>query len=272
MKQSFSLLSALLTLVTLLTIPSCRKFCDYIHDHPNAHDSLCRITKLTFGNTAGALQIGVTYNAKGDPTDMLELNAGKPYRITENHFRYDGQGRLAVWLFNSSNPDPNVVPTAFAWHKYGYPQPDIINDTVITYPPSPINGPVPNAMPYASITVWKLDAQGRRIGVGEAVNLPNQPPPQFVELGYDSNGNIIRIPDARVFDNAIDICRTNKVWQQITGDYNRNNLTTILPTPTNSFGLPTSLPFVVIPTSASSPNGIVYIDYACNMSKGPVKY
>jgi len=87
----------------LSTLPSCRKAIDFIHDHPDAQVPFCRITKLTFGDFDPArpwdiLQLGVTYNAKGNPLSLAELNPGKPIWTPELYFRYDKFDRLSDFI------------------------------------------------------------------------------------------------------------------------------------------------------------------------------
>ena len=279
----------LFALAVLITLPSCRKVYDFIHDNPDARDTLCRITRLTFSAydpsipQGNILQLGVTYNAKGNPLSLTEINPGKPIYTTELYFRYDRFDRLTDFMYTvAGGPfyDSTRPGDPLLWHKYSYPRPDIIVDTFIEYLTAPLNGPPPIAQPGATIFLYKFNAAGKMIASATTTNLPNQPPPVFNLIAYDARGNRdLSVYTNIVYDNSINPYRTNKVWQLVFGDYSRNSpiFTTSDATPTNQYGLPTRLPYI---TTADVRNfdwysyyvPYYYIEYACSAPKGPINY
>jgi|GEM_PF-697078 len=284
-------------IILLVATSSCRKACDFIHDHPDAHDNICRVTTITFGtfqagiSPPGSLQVGITYNKKGNPTDMLVLNAWVPFYTTEQHFRYDRFERLTDYIVNGRGGEPTPASgplrgPSIIWHKYAYPHPDIVADTQLNYTNSPIDGPPPIADEGQLVSLYKFNAAGKMIATAQTFNLPQQPPPTFVPIAYDARGNKdLSIYTKIVYDSAVSVYRTNKVWQFVYQDYSRNNpvyvgaYPTFKPTPTNQFGLPTLLPIIAngpVPRfniGASADLGNAYaIEYACSMPKGPVGY
>jgi len=275
----------LLTFLALSTITSCRKVYDYIRDHPDGHDSVCRVIRLSFGSpdtnhlNYGTPQIGITYNAKGNPVDMDLLNILPPYYALAQHFRYDRFDRLTDYISNyTGGPDPiPYKPSAVLWHKYGYPRPNIITDTFFTYTSTPWDAPPPNAEPGQTIYVYKFDAAGKMIATAETTNSPNQPPPAFAPIAYDARGNKDLSGYGVKYDSAVNVYRTNKVWQLVYGDYSRNNPTRTGTSPTNQFGLPTYLPMFDLAPVPSFRQYFTYsydyyIYYACAMPKGPTSY
>jgi hypothetical protein len=272
--------------ITLLTLPSCRKVYDFVRDHPDAHDTLCRITRLSYGSPDtnhldfSTPQFEITYNAKGNPVGILMVDKLTPYYALEQHFRYDRFDRLTDFILNyAGGPDViTYIPSAIIWHKYAYPRPGIVTDTFLTYTSSPIDGPPPFAQPGQLIYLYKFDAAGKMIATAQTSFLPNQPPPVFSPIAYDARGNKdLSIYTDIVYDNSINIYRTNKVFQFVYQDYSRNNPTRTGISPTNQFGLPTQLPLIY---EGPVPNFdeyfsfayTYYIYYACSAPKGPIDY
>jgi hypothetical protein len=272
---------------------SCRKVYDFIHDHPDAHVSVCHITRIILGELDPArpwdvLQMGVTYNAKGNPLSLAELNPGKTIQTPELYFRYDKYGRLSDYMYTvAGGPgyDSATFPFThpFIWHKYAYPRPEVVADTMLTYDTGPLNGPSPIAKPGTTVYLYQFNAAGKMIATATTTYLPDQPPPVFQDIAYDARGNrdLSIYTDIR-YDSSINPYRTNKVWQLVFQDYSRNCpvYTTSPGTPANPFGLPTRLPFI----SGSAPvtnfnlypfNTFIayyYIEYACSAPKGPIDY
>ena len=283
----------LAAVIALPALSSCRKVYDYIHAHPDAHDTLCRVTKLTIGNPGSKpVEFDVIYNNKGNPTDILLPDPYIFFTTTEKHFRYDRFDRLSDYItnFRSFDPGPDgpiFRSAALSWQKYAYPRPDIISDTVIEYVGVPIDGPPPIAPAGTAIYLYKFNTEGKMIATAQTVNLPHQPSPTFTPIAYDARGNRdLSVYTDVVYDSSISVYRTNKVWQLVFNDYSRNNPVYVsigfpfqLPTPTNQFGLPTQLPYIssgAVPNfglGASTYLGSVYnIEYACSAPRGPINY
>jgi len=279
----------ILAACTVLFFPSCRKAYDLIKDHPDAHETFCRITQLTFGEPpgTGGLRLVVAYNAKGNPLSLRKLDPGNISWTPVLYFRYDKFDRLSDFMYTTEGGPgydsllaPYLDPPI--WHKYAYPHPGIIVDTFLAYDTGPLNGPSPIAKPGVLIYIYKFNAEGKMIAVAETSNLPDQPAPVFNAIAYDARGNRdLSIYTNVHYDSTVNVYRTNKVWQLVFKDYSRNNpvYNTSSATPTNPFGLPTRLPYV---TNANVPNfywynptyypPYYYIDYACAMPKGPIDY
>ena len=263
--------------ISLISQSSCRKVYDFIRDHPDAHDSLCRITRIYARGYFGHPDtFNIAYNAKGSPLSML---ATGPYGTSGNldqYFRYDRYNRLTdyLWTFIKSNG-------ALVWHKYGYPRPNFVTDTVISYT-GEIHGPSPIAASsyYYYIVGYTLDAHDRIERVWGLPNDPHEPPQPGGLIIYDANGNLPPSDSGVVYDNMVNPYRTNKVWQFVYNDYSRNNqvLTGLFaPTPIyNSFGLPVSLPnlnirnYIIFFLSNTDP--AMQFEYACSPPKGPINY
>lgn len=287
----YKLTPLLLAIVLVASLSSCRKFYEYIEHHPDAQDNACRVTKLTIGT----VEFDVLYNNKGNPTDILVPDPRTPITTTEKHFRYDRFDRLTDYFVNYriggyGSGDGIFRGAAVIWDKYGYPKPNIISDTFITYPDPAvfINDPAPIAPPGAQINLYKFNAAGKMIATAQTVNLPNQPAPVFSDIAYDARGNRdLSIYTKVLYDSSISIYRTNKIWQLVFNDYSRNNVVYVnpyfpfqLPTPTNEFGLPTALPYITdnVPVAnfgIGSPSYLgdsIHIEYACAVPRSYMKY
>jgi hypothetical protein len=257
-------LSMVFTLMTVLFLmPSCSKLNGYWHNHPDAHDTLCRVEQLSFGSPTG-FQISISYNAKGDPTDMLYTDPNSPVFNIEQHFRYDCFERLTDYYFNFVHNTGVLI-----WHKYAYPRPDIITDTLLENM-GLITDPVPPVYTQQNgrVFMYKSDIDGKRIATAELTPGPHQPPPVFTPVQYDARGNMVVPYTDIVYDNTIHVYRTNKVWQQVYGDYSRNNPTHSGLSPANPYGLPTSLPWIdegnILYFGYYYPTAVFYITYACS--------
>ena len=268
-------------LIGSYALTSCRKVFDYIHDHPDAHDTVCHITRMTLlGLSGGRDTFVVLYNAKGDPTDILERTAVLNVDNIEHHFRYDKLGRLQYHFVNfspqpgSGDPHTNI---GFLYHKYDYPRKNFVTDTSIPYPSS--YPPMYDSAEGDYINGYTLDEKGRIIKVWNVSPDPHMPPHLDHEVVYDANGNLpLSNPDL-VYDDKINVYRTSRIFQFVFQEFSRNNPinTTVGATPVyNAFGLPLTLPksdhyygsLFGFANSGSSMN----FEYACSLPKGPVNY
>lgn len=256
----------------LFAATSCRKVCDFIRDHPDAHDSLCRVTVITFNVGEKYL---ISYNERGNPVSMLE-STGTSINDLNRYFRYDRWDRLSDYM--------GAYPGNFGaiyWHKYAYPRPGYITDTVMFYETGDIRGPSPIAKNTAEyrISAYTLDAHGR---IAKIWSIPNDPPHIPVlqsEVHYDANGNL-PLPDSSLsYDDKVNPYRTNKVWQFIYQDYSRNNIqkNDYFWFPTyNTFGLPLTIrnlqSYNIYPFDVVNRADEMQITYACTMPKGPIDY
>jgi len=262
-----------LIIIILFTATSCRKVCDFIHDHPDAHDSLCQVTVITFNGEEKYL---ISYNEKGNPVTMLESNRAT-YANEDRYYRYDRFDRLSDYM--------GVYPGNFGaifWHKYAYPRPGFITDTAMFYETGDIRGPSPIAKNAAEYYIYgyTLDAHGRIVKIWSIPNDPPHTPVLQSELHYDANGNLsLSSPDLS-YDDKVNPYRTNKVWQFIYQDYSRNNVVKndyLFFTNYNSFGLPLKVRnFQSYNIYAFGVDNIeaaqMDITYACSAPGGSISY
>ena len=275
--------------ITLLTVPSCRKVYDFIRDHPDAHDSLCRITTLTLTGAFNDSEIiNISYNAKGDPTTMLIHNPSSSLASSGNlnrWFKYDKYGRLLYYYGNFTGPsggtnDPNAM-SGLAFHKYAYPRPNFITDSLIFYPRDFGFPPMYDSGLQTSITGYTMDLKGRISKVWSLSRDPHVAPQLIQDMVYDANGNLPLPGSDLSYDDKVNPYRTNKVWQFINNDYSRNNVVKIdyfYFTNYNDFGLPLNLrnlaaqPYYHLLFGLSETGAEMLFTYACSMPKGPIDY
>jgi hypothetical protein len=248
--------------IILSTQSSCRKVYDYIREHPDGHESLCRITQIRLlGNAHEHDTFNVIYNSQGDPVSMLATDQVPNATNYDQYFRYDHRGRLSDYLLTFTQSTGILT-----WHKYSYPRNNFVVDTVINYSDASFDGPAPIAgvgPGYYYIQDWSLDAYGRIVN----------------GTIYDANGNkVLSRPDL-TYDNKVNPYRTSKIWQFVFNDYSRNNIIqadhSFMPV-YNEFGLPLSLPnllpLYVQRFGLDNTGPQIDISYACAAPNGPVNY
>ena len=275
------LLPAVFMALSLLS--SCKKAYDYIEDHPNTYPP-CRITNYRMIFSDGSQNdFVVTYNQQGNPIslkDSIRANVA----TTDQYFRYDKLNRLSDYMIC-------YVPAvgAIEWHKYVYPRPDYIIDTVMFYDTGLVTEPSPiaaNTTEYR-ISAYTLDHFDR---IAKVWSIPNDSPhtPSLQStIVYDANGNLplpFAPPGEFVpslgYDNKVNMFRTNKVWQFVYQDYSANNIIVQDSSSSlryNDFGLPLNLidltVYLIFPFQEYNPGGPeAIVDYACSFPKGPVDY
>jgi len=254
-------------IILITTISSCRKVYDYIRDHPDAHDSLCRVTVITFNIGEKYL---ITYNAKGNPVTMKE-STGTSHVDLDRYYRYDRFDRLSDYM----GAYPGNFGAIF-WHKYAYLRPGFITDTVMFYDTGDVRDPTsPIAKNSAEYYIYgyTLDARDRIVRIWSIPNNPPHTPVLQSEIHYDANGNR-PLPDSSLsYDDKVNPYRTNKVWQFIYQDYSRNNILKNdyywFPT-YNSFGLPLTIRnlqnYNIYPFDVVNQAPEMEITYACSMN------
>jgi hypothetical protein len=255
-------LFTLIVFIILSTQSSCRKVYDYIHDHPDGHDSLCRITQIKAVDFYGYHDtFNITYNRQGDPVSILSTSTYFTGSNIEQYFRYDSRGRLSDYFITYIKAEGALV-----WHKYEYTRYNFVTDTVIKYTGT-VHGPAPIAKESVDYNIagYTLDAHGRIVsGTG----------------AYDANGNKVLPKPDLTYDNKVNPYRTNKVWQFVYNDYSRNNVIKNdgLFTPLyNDFGLPLNIRnlsfyYLNLPFEIQDSGPQLDMSYACSAPKGPVDY
>ncbi len=268
--------------IALSLLPSCKKAYDYIEDHPNTN-SPCRITNYRVV-WSGEFQYNyvVIYNEQGNPITMMDSDRVNAVGFDE-YFRYDKLNRLSDFMLAYA---PNLG--AIEWHKYAYPRPDYIIDTVMFYNTGLVTGPSPiasNTTEYR-ISAYTLDHFDR---IEKVWSIPNDSPHTPSLQGtnvYDANGDL-PLPAQAVgeyprlgYDDKVNLFQTNKVWQFVYQDYSANNLIILDSSSSiryNAFGLPLNLSnltiYEIYPFEEYNFGGTEEIvNYACSLPKGPVDY
>jgi len=260
----------------LLTATSCHKVYDFIHDHPDAHDSLCRVTKISVINVLDHPDtFNITYNEKGDPVSMVSTHTTYVGGNLDQYYRYDRFGRLSDYMLTFM-----AGTSAIIWHKYAYPRRNYVIDTVINYPPSgDVRDPSPIAADgsYFYLDTYNLDPHGRIVKATYDYNPPY--PPVTEVISYDAHGNKVQSDSTLTYDDRINVYRTNKTWQFLYNDYSRNNLVlkyALAVNLYNAFGLPTRLGNpknqALYLFHLTNVDNYIYISYACSMPTGPINY
>ena len=150
-----------------------------------------------------------TYNAAGNPVSITHS-----MDIGDNHlFRYDAFGRLSQYI--------NIFPNNLAgdyWHKYTY-APGSINRIIADTAFRDFVSSNGQLIAYNDIdlTVFAYDGEGRVSQSTEYV-LGDTIVRHFV---YDASGNLQG--NGSVYDNKLNLHRTNKIWMFIDRDYSINN-------------------------------------------------
>ena len=261
--------------VALLTFSSCRKVYDYIRDHPDAHDTLCRITQIRVMQPYGVADtFNFNYNARGNPISMLKSNHFGIIINFDLYFRYDNQDRLTDFIFAYEGSS-----FVIGWDKFGYPRKNFITDSNMVVNGQTPDGPAP-VRDHTNIYGYTMDAFGR-IAKGYIVSdNPNEPPVFSYDAIYYANGNQPPPGPGLTYDNKVNLYSTNKIWQFIFKDYSRNNLVPRDPSlarPTyNTFFLPVTYPNIEALNASffflRNFDSTMYISYACSMPKGPINY
>lgn len=158
--------------------------------------------------------IKITYNAAGNPTDMLDSGFFNPTEI-EYHFRYDKFNRLTDYYMNYRGAGGGII-----WHRYSYRDARTIVDTSYDYV-GDINSPDP---PHSSfdtkLDIYKLDDLGRIIK-DIPVNTISDPAGDPIDYAYDDKGDLIN--SGVTYDDKINLFQTNNVWSFIYKDYSLHN-------------------------------------------------
>ena len=215
MKQRIQLLLGIVSLVALFT--SCQKEITKKDDVPSAilpgQGTNCNIESLSIEpNTAGVHNHLIAYDEYQNPKF---ISSSDPTNIPVRTFKYDSWYRLRE--FRGEFPNGNFD----SWHFYGYDNNGrLAIDT--TYYSGKITGDRPTTYSKAIISQSFYDAQGR---VAHVIN-------QDMRFGfvteefysYDANGNRVYPPGSGVvYDNKINLNRTNDLWQFLSKDYSMNN-------------------------------------------------
>lgn len=264
--------ATLLLLVVSFLFYGCKKWDDLFPGNNNTGSlevKSCVITSLrqTWGGEPDVANGTFNYNALGQPVSILFDQPGGTGRPGMYFFRYDAQHRLSDFIeaFDSTSYD--------SWHVYVYnAKGQIVQDSVYTW--GEINGHHPSETAYfgPSYTNYAYDDQNRMIKATNYIEEEVSASGSYVYV-YNSAGNVAAYrgdgyePRANaVYDNKINVNRTNKIWMFLSRDYSRNNLVPAVSY--NEKGLPLAFPsgyYLPFFTTLSDP-GPARFDYSCSGS------
>jgi YD repeat-containing protein len=238
MKQMFTRL--LVTTSAIIFFSGCEKVKDILH-MPKTDIVDCRILNLGSSGEGISYSVGgtISYNAQGNPVSVTGRGGGTG--TTNRKFEYDSLNRLIHYAEIFYNG------IAELGHRYSYEDSGkVITDSIYTM--YGINGRL----------VLELDEKGRVIKTTSTGPYPGM---TVTTYSYDERGNLV-MPGV-VYDDQVNMHRTNKVFQLIDRDYSKNN--PFIADAYNKTGLPTKIPvpakvyvsFLGIPISSHT------ITYSC---------
>ena len=182
----------------------------YLEHKPGAEVNECQILQINYqvGTRNDILQF--TYNNAGNPisiTRALGAHTGYPNFI----FKYDDKDRMSELIGTYDN-----TTVAEFWHKYFYNNKNqIILDSAYIFPR--IENGFPQNSYIQQATFFTYDNRDRIIK--DSTSFSNSISASVHTYSYDASGN----KTGPVYDDQINISRTNKIWMFLNRDYSVNN-------------------------------------------------
>lgn len=213
----------LILLFGIQLIFSCKKVNDNNVAVATAQSALpdYRIERIETNNeSAGSYIATIHYNKNGNPTEvkMSSVSTGSP----DLKFLYDEKNNLTDYISLLDSRDPDGNRYVMQWHKYGHDNArNIILDTVynnVAYKEGSAL-PVAETSEYATIIHYMYDSEGRMIAAEEKNAEGNSV--NSTEYKYNNAGNLVQT--GAIYDDKVNINRTNKIWMFINKDYSLNN-------------------------------------------------
>jgi YD repeat-containing protein len=160
--------------------------------------------------TSGNDSTVFTYNALGNPVSIIhQTNFGDNL-----FFKYDKANRLTDFIAMYGG----AAQGGDEWHKYTYDPHNttrVIADT--TYIEFQSDNGTITSYEFTQLTTFKYDARNRISQTTETVEGDTT----VTAYNYDSHGNLEG--SGSVYDNKINVHRTNKLWMFLDKDYSVNN-------------------------------------------------
>jgi len=228
MKKIKVYLPFILFALMAIQISSCKKIEECILKDPCADYKPCNVKSYTFsgvGISYPANTATFTYDAFGNPLSVTNtvVTSGYP----NQQFKYDGLHRLTEYIRPYTNGNFET------WSKYIYDASGrIAFDT--TWALGAITPTGPANYFQARLTTYTYDGTCRVIKTSAMVLGGEGGGPFVFTYSYDASGNLIQ--PGVVYDNKVNIHRTNKVFMFVDRDYSMNNPFTA--TTYNAFSLP----------------------------------
>lgn len=243
MQKKFRQSAAAFLLVAVFILPGCTKLFDYFEDHPGSVP-LCSVHRIFYPSSESGVPdtVTFTYNRDGSPHSVI--HSARVGDFIDNWlFHYDNKGRL-LQAFGYFDP-ANVVNGVFTGqgellHSYAY---DIwgrvVTDTMFVGPFF-VNGQLTLVRAVSQLFTLEYDSKGRVSREGLYNYYPDTKTKSFDgyrDYNYNAQGNWVRpgSPDW-IYDEKINISRTNKIWMMFNRDYSANN--GFIADTYNKFGLP----------------------------------
>lgn len=204
---------------------SCKKAAEELLKDPCADLKICNIKSITIPGAKPATPNVFTfkYDAWGNPLSFTNTAVANSTPILV--FTYDAQHRLKEFY------KPFANGLFESWAKYVYDVSGrIIRDTTYNFGTVTPAGPANSYSYYVSN--YTYDANCRIISTS-TVLAPGQFPQTRI-FNYDANGNLIK--PGVVYDNNVNLHRTNKVFMFVDTDFSMNN--PLPATKYNGYGLP----------------------------------
>jgi len=237
----------------------CMKWVDYLKYPGDTDYKPCNIKKITAFNQSVLIDGSIdtafytytfTYSSLGNPVSVITNSPG-----TGNpnfSFKYDKYNRLREFIRPYGNGGYEQMD------RYGYnAKGQAVLDTGYVF--GLMSGTEALPSPFVDYKYLEYDAQNRVLH--EKDSILNNGHFEFILLydyAYDANGNLIT---GAVYDNKMNMYRTNKVWMFILRDYSVNNQ--ITNGQYNEFGLPVHY-FGGSIKMFPAATGDIHIDYFCH--------
>lgn len=188
----------------------CNKVAEFLRSNKDGDIRYCNIKKLSF-YFSFPREITFTYNRHGLPVSAVALETGTG--LPSRYFYYDDRNRLTriTGLYN---------PESFeTWTLYVHDNKNrIIRDTTWWWG-AVENGEMVSSSGYTT-TDFEYDKWDRITKTIQRWD--NDPHFQLItDFAYDEDGNLIR--DGVVYDDKINLHRTNKIWMFLNRNYSVNN-------------------------------------------------
>lgn len=201
---------ACITCIVVL-FSSCKKAIDIIEHYPNNICDFCKVEQVIAHHDGITDVVNVQYNSKGNPVKMLVNN--EYYGNLTQTFRYDKQDRLQDYMLTFGKNKGVLL-----WHRYHYTDAETVIDSLWEYEGLLTDeNPPPFDPDYTTVRTIKLDNYGRIIKTifyyDKEKIVHNF---QYNEAGNMEGKGIM-------YDNKVNVYRTNKVWQFVYNDYSMNN-------------------------------------------------
>lgn len=212
----------------LLQLTSCGKIDDFFHKPTEPAAKSCNVSKLEFkyqGDSPNSPDkiYYFTYNSYGNPVSAISPTVSVEFY--NFYFLYDKKQRLTDLIMPYPAFTGDSIPRVFNflyYIKYTY-----VNDSKALQPVADTfhsfgaynNGAISRCAtcPFPYVTNYEYDAEGRISKT--TTNYNGQISRQ--DFNYDARGNLIR--SGAVYDDKVNVNRTNAVWMFTNKDYSRNN-------------------------------------------------